>query len=43
MYESRLEVLRVSDLDHVPEDVVAMYDDDSANRGILVFPGGQQS
>jgi hypothetical protein len=34
--------LRASDLTHVPEEVVAMYDDDTADRGALVFPASQQ-
>jgi hypothetical protein len=29
--------LRVTDLSHIPEDVVSMYDDDTADRGEVVF------
>jgi hypothetical protein len=33
--------LRVSDLSHVPDEVVAMYDDDTTDRGTLVFQASQ--
>jgi hypothetical protein len=35
--------LRVSDLEHVPEEIVALYDDGTEDRGELVFGAGGAS
>jgi hypothetical protein len=32
-----IDYLRVTDLSHVPDEIVSLYDDDTAERGEVVF------
>jgi hypothetical protein len=35
--------LRAGDLEHLPAEIVALYDDESADAGVLVYPARGQS